>query len=290
MANIGNFIIAMIGWVIAWLILFFKFVDRVVLKAEPLIAEKAKKTIFEFKIPIPYVKLETRFKKGNILLASAINEGLANHPTFLSLYIKLNGLAPCDFLTNPRDFNKTRYKVGILLSTDGYWTRSPRYSTPEVRDIIHPLIIEFLRRGNYLITAHDCHPWGEVGFFGPPNTVSLEVRPVRRHPITRGINIVRLANEEGSRRNSPIGPQSSDGIKKQKVLFNAEMAYVTAEAPEERTDLNREFPAAWLIKYKSKHYNIFYWYPAHANGILANEDFNTVIYNAVRYFLKKPLS
>jgi len=288
--NIGTLIIAVIGWVITWVILFSKFFDRVVLRAEPLITEEAKKAVFELKIPVPYVKIETRFRKGNILLASAINETLVNKTNFLSLYIKLNGLAPCDFLLRPEDFKKSRYKVGILISTDHYWTQSPNYNGDPARSKMHSCIIDFLRRGNYLITAHDCHPWGEVGFFGPPNTVSLEVRPVRRHPITRGINIVRLANEEGSHRNNNIGPRPSDGIKKQKILFNAEMTYVNVDTPGEESSLENEFPAAWLIKYKSKHYNIFYWYPAHANGILANEDFNTVIYNAVKYFLKKPLS
>lgn len=153
---------------------------------------------------------------------------------------------------------------------------------------MHACIIEFLKRGNYLIAAHDCHPWGEVGFLGPPNTVSLDVRRVKRHPITRGINIVRLTNEEGSHRNNSIGPRPSDRIKKQKTLFNAKMTYVKVTTPGEEANLENEFPAAWLLKYRRNKYNIFYWYPAHADIILINEDFNTVIYNAVKYFLRNP--
>jgi len=65
------------------------------------------------------------------------------------------------------------------------------------------------------------------------------------------------------------------------------MTYVHVDTPGEESSLENEFPAAWLIKYRSKGYNIFYWYPAHANGILSNEDFNTVIYNAAKYFLRK---
>jgi len=281
-------ILALIVWTGGVIAIVIRLFDKYALKAEPLITEEAKTRELGIKnIPIPYIKFSRKFKRGNVLLASAINETLVNKTNFLSLYIKLNGLAPCDFLHRPEDFNKSRYKVGILISTDHYWTRSPNYNGDPARSNMHSCIIDFLRRGNYLITAHDCHPWGEVGFFGPPNTVLLEVRPVRRHPITRGINIVRLNNEEGSHRNNSIGPRPSNGIKKQKVLFNAKMTYVEVTTPGEEANLENEFPAAWLLKYRSKKYNVFYWYPAHNDGVLVNEDFNTVIYNAAKYFLKR---
>lgn len=96
--------VAVLVGIIGWVFIFFQFLYRVIFNPDAAVSENAKKPLGKFKLPIPYIKLSRKFKRGNILLASAINETLTNHPTFLSLYIKLNGLAPCDFFNSSRGF------------------------------------------------------------------------------------------------------------------------------------------------------------------------------------------
>ena len=275
--------------VIGWSVVVYLFLYPVILKGDPVVSETAKKPVGNLKIPIPFIKIDKRFKRNHILIISRFGEWNSIPPNYFSLFLKLNGLAPCDFLRGPEDISKTRYRLVIILATNSFYTQSGLYKTAELREAIDDRLIDFLKRGNYLIAFHDCHFWGRVGHFGPPQTVSLRITANRKHRISRGVDAINLQSEEGSHSSDPIRFYPSNSIRGHKILFTAKNLTSTTETGEVRPNLEIEpFPAGWLLKYRRSRFNIFYWFAAHSDFVYINEDFNTMVYNAAKYFLRKP--
>ncbi len=243
---------------------------------------------------VPKIMVSFRWSKPEIIIAASSQEFII--PNIVNLFLPLERLGNVTLMRAPQELRNRRYKIAVVIGTKDFFTSGGLYGTEEKRTEFHNELIEFLDRGNYLIATHDCHFWDKIGTFGEPRTEFEVIPKIRDHPICKDVNTFTIQSE-GSQlpdnNKDPIAINKTTDAKGYLELFFAK-AKIPENSPSKEETINRlrggitlsEFPAVWLLKYRSRNYNIFYSYMGHDHRIYYTPDLLRLITNAAAYFSK----
>jgi len=284
-------IVALIGLIC---IAIYKNWYRVAVEKKKLLPEREEGERREITRKVPKITLSFRWVKPEIIIAAYPGEFIL--PNIVNLFLPLEKVGNITLMRAPQDLRHRRYKIAVVIATDQFLTRGVLYSTEGKRTEFHNELVGFLDRGNYLIATHDCHFWDKVGTFGGPITEFEVIPKCANHPICKGVSTFTIQSE-----GSQVPDNNKESIAINKTpdtkgfleLLSAKVKIPETSPSKEETS-NRlkgsiilsEFPAAWLLKYRNKDYNIFYSYMGHDKHIYYTPDLLLLITNAAAYFSK----